>query len=279
MVQVLPYVQSPLEQLNPYIQQASSQIGAGLQNRAINKRTQSILSQLQNPELSQIQQATLASQLPKENADQYLAARKIQAYENASAQRNQAMQQAAAQKQQQEALAQEQEIASNRALSENIRKNLKYSGPWGKGFIRGTDQFAGREELDSAGIVYADKSWSSINKGTMTDAKQKLIMSKLAPNSNLTPEQNEARVNILDDMNKVTRNLSPEKAEKYIDKKVSQIDELDKKSNKLGSFAYEIGQEFERMPSASKAGAGTVGEDSSGNVYVSDGKRWIKRGK
>lgn len=279
MVQVFDKVQSPLEQLNPYIQQASSQIGGALQNRAMNKRTQSILSQLENPELSQIQQATLTSQLPKQHADQYLSARKIQAYENANAQKNQAAQQAAVQKQQKEQLAQEEEIASNRALSERIRDNIKYSGPWGGGFVRGTPEFSGREELDASGVIYADKSWSTINKGQMTDAKQKLILGKLAPNSELTPEQNQARVNVLDDMNKVTSNLSPEKAEKYIDKKVLQVEEIDKKSRKLGSFAYEIGQEFERMPSASKAGAGTVGEDSSGNVYVSDGKRWVKRAK
>lgn len=279
MVQVLPYIQSPLEQLNPYIQQATSGVGSALQNRAVNKRTQSILSQLENPELSQIQQATLTSQLPKEHADQYLSARKIQAYENANAEKNQAAQQAAQQKLQQAELEKEQEISSDKALSDNIRNNLKYSGPWSSGFVRGTPSFAGREELDASGIIYADKAWNKINKGTMTDAKQKLIVGKLSPNSNLTPEQNEARLKVLDDLSGVTQYLSAEKAEKYIDKKVEQVDELDKKSSKLGSFSYEIGQEFERMPSASKAGAGTIGEDGSGNTYVSDGKRWVKRAK
>src|SRR5690242_337200 len=47
MVQVLPYVQSPLEQLNPYIQQAA-QVGGGLARSYLSQRGDAtVLQQIQ----------------------------------------------------------------------------------------------------------------------------------------------------------------------------------------------------------------------------------------
>ena len=46
MVQILPYVQSPLEQLTPYINQAATDIAGGFKQRSAAKR----LEALMNPE-------------------------------------------------------------------------------------------------------------------------------------------------------------------------------------------------------------------------------------
>lgn len=52
MVQVLPYVQSPLERLTPYIAQAAGNIGQGIGQHYRNKTDQSILEQIQSGEIS-----------------------------------------------------------------------------------------------------------------------------------------------------------------------------------------------------------------------------------
>lgn len=71
MVQVLPYVPSPLEQLTPYISQAAGQIGSGIGQHYRNKADQSILQQIQGGQVSASDIPPLWAQLSPETRKTY----------------------------------------------------------------------------------------------------------------------------------------------------------------------------------------------------------------
>lgn len=56
MVQILPYIESPLQQLAPHIQQAAGALGTGLGQRAKQSSDASIMAQLENATPMQITQ-------------------------------------------------------------------------------------------------------------------------------------------------------------------------------------------------------------------------------
>lgn len=63
--------------------------------------------------------------------------------------------------------------------------------------VPGTEAFAARKQLDTQGLLFADKIYTHFNKGTVSDKKMDLIVKKLAPNSELTESENNARINSL----------------------------------------------------------------------------------
>lgn len=61
-----------------------------------------------------------------------------------------------------------------------------------------TQAYQDREQFDTEALWAVDKAFSSINKGTLTDAKIKNFFERLTPNSKLLQGQNNARINALE---------------------------------------------------------------------------------
>lgn len=274
-VQVLPYVQSALEQLNPYIQQAASGISGALQNRAVNKRTQSILSQLENPELSQIQQATLSAQLPPQEASNFLNARKIQATENAQNAKIQATQQAAQQKQQQDAIAKGEQAKKTEAIYGTALSLVNDIGKAGKlqHIINPGDLAAKKQKLESLRPYFEGILKEQVSSGQLSNSRFEFIIDSLFGKDKSYAENIGALQGLAENLG-----LDVAKDFEYNPQK-GFIEKTPDKPEENFTSSVEIGQSFDKLPNASKAGAGTIIQSKDGTLYESDGSGWKKKKK
>lgn len=238
MVQVFEKVQSPLEQLNPYIQNAAQSIGQGFKERATNKRTSSLLSQLENPELSQLQQASLAAQLPGEVGTNYLTSRKLQAQTQAAQEKAQALQQA----KQQEVLQREQKDQGLRQSFDRLDELIPYTGGTGLlgigsqsflGGFPGTEAFEKRKEFDTLGFWATDNVYTHFNPGVVSDIKFKSIREDFAPRSDLTERENRARISAMRLILSLPSDISKEKFDSVTNRLEKELNpsESNKKSD------------------------------------------------
>lgn len=232
MAQVLPYVQSPLEQLMPYIGQLGQgvrDIGTKIQT---NKKTENFNKTVNDPNATDIQIANAFSQLPKETKEfsgplytQAIKARGEQAKKSQELQ---------------------QTREGLKSSIDFLEEALPYTGArfgGGKALLRnvpGTEAFAKAKEFDSTGFWVTDNVYTHFNKGTVSDAKLELIKKDLSPRSDLFESENRARINSLKRIMALPADISKEKFDAIVDKEVKSVKgESPSGSKSLQSIWYE----------------------------------------
>ena len=230
MVQVLPYVPSPLEQLTPHLAQFGANIGEGLARRAVNKQDQAAFKEFE----------TADTDIAKFSALSKLSTERLKAVTPlySSFMKTQAKSQELAQKQAVES-AEKQE--AQRGISQGFERAdelIPYGGTGGKQAILGhipyTEASGKREELDSLGLWLADAVYTKFNKGTLAKVKWDDLKTKFALNSGLSDVENHARSNAMKTIMGLPSNISEDKFEQVVKKQEKEIAAIDKAEKQKG---------------------------------------------
>jgi hypothetical protein len=230
MVQVLPYVQTPLEQLTPYITQAAGHVGTAIRQHGINKSDQSILAQLQSQtqdgQVSPVNFYTQWGKLSEGARKKYepflqshLRTQEAQAKEEIKtrgALNKEEAEKKVLQKEIGTGLDRLEELSSKYVGNYNIKNKLLGELPF-------TETAEKREELDKLGIWEADRVYTHFNKGVLNQAKWNDVKNQFAPSTKNTHAQNKARINALREIIGLPPGISSAKLDKIIDKEVDKI--------------------------------------------------------
>lgn len=205
MVQVLPYIQTPLEQLTPHINQIAGGIGAGVGQHYRNKADTSILTQLQSGQVSPANYPTLWAKLSPEARKTYepflqSAIRQQEAGNKENLKR--------------ETADLEKEEKSNAVLgtAKEMRDLIEYTGstriPFTKSAGARTDSFVNREGLQkrnkfdtlaaSAASFFRDLD----TKGQLPQGLYEAVIKPRLPNSELSERENLGRIEGLEELAK-----------------------------------------------------------------------------
>ncbi len=223
MVQVLPYVQSPLEQLMPHINQAAGQIGQGFINRSANLSDQRILEGL-----AQNQNATPMDQIKAFSA---LSSGKQQTLSPLFTQFMQSQQKQAAGVAKKEEVKGEVVPSLDRLEELTKRSGGRFGFRPALGKLPFTPWNEERKELDTLGIWAADKVYTHFNKGVLNEAKWNDVKDKFAPKAELSDRENMARINAMRRIMNLPAGISSKKLDGVIDQEQRNItkSESDKK--------------------------------------------------
>lgn len=203
MVQVLPYVPSFGEKLAGVLGQAGGNIGEALVNKhyknQANEKDQEILKKFgSESNLTPMQQIqTFASLSP--DRQKSLSPLFSQLIKNQKGN-------ADLQNQNEEKQIERGSIDRLRELKHQTGKTFGAVTGFNKIFNRG--QLEDREEIDTTGLLLADKVFTKFNKGTISQAKLKLITEKLAINSGLNEREYEGRLKALERILNLPANAS-----------------------------------------------------------------------
>lgn len=228
MAQVLPYVQSPLEQLTPYIGQLGEgvrEIGTKIAN---NRKSENFNKIINDPNSSDIQIANAFSQLPKDIKES-----SGPLYTQALRNRGQAAQQAGK-------VNEGLNTQGFKSSASRLRELLPKTGSSVFVSFPGTQTYQDRAEFDKLGFLLADNVYTHFNKGALTDKKFDYVKNELAPQAGLLQGENEARISALERIAGLPPDIDPEKLDSIIDKEVKSVKKSGKNKPTLNElFPYE----------------------------------------
>lgn len=104
------------------------------------------------------------------------------------------------------------------------------AGTWG-GLNRKAVQT--RAYVDAEGFWLADQTYTHFNKGTMSEAKLEQVREKLAPNSSNSEREYIARLDAIQDIIGLPKDIPSEKLDKYIDQKVKEVQKVGEKEKNI----------------------------------------------
>lgn len=223
-IQVLPYIQSPLEQLSPHIQQAAGALGAGLGSHQRNKSDQSILASLQNASTSPIDYQTLWAKLSPKAREEYKPFLDSQLRMKEAENKEQLKQQTEQKKEKRETAAFHDSVRPQLNAVKDLAQ--KYSS---------SQTTADAEELNTSGFSVTDRIYTHVNKGVINKPKFEQMVNGLAPRAGLSADQNGRRVRSLERLAGLPEHTSPEKFDKELDKELKKSTASDKKESKSSS--------------------------------------------
>lgn len=265
MVQVLPYIETPLQQLAPHIQQGAQALGMGLGQYQRNKADAPILQQLQSGQLSPTQYQAAWAQLSP------TAQKKHEPF----LQSNLRMQESQAKEENKQRI---QHESKNRELVETgetfkgitgtLQKLKGYAGSTKnplylktfnaqKGGLNRTG-IQKRAQIDSESIALEGLLRDLNTKGTMSTQIYNSLLDKI-PTSQDSEREYQGKLDAFNDI-----------IEKHFLSKAPKSEGKQEAASE--SKQLEVGQSFDKLPSASDFPNATF---TKGNkTYKSDGKNW-----
>jgi len=215
MVQVLPYVPSFLERMAPQIKDTASGLVQGYQKYKNKKQDETILEQLKNKDVADIDYPTLWSKLSPEAREIREPFLKSALNINESGAKERSKSEAKSIADTKEKDLERQEL---KQVFDTLKNDIEYTGSiFGAksliGRIPGTEAFEKRKQFDALGFLAADKVFTHFNKGTVSKDKLAVIRDDLSPKANLTERENKARIKALETI----MGLPPETSESKLD--------------------------------------------------------------
>lgn len=223
MVQVLPYVQTPLEQLTPHINQAAQSIGQGVGGFFRNRSDQQILNSIQNGEISPASLPTIWGKLSPEARATYEPFLKTQLDLQQHQQKLEQTQAADIKKVEKEKEIAREELAPK---FDNLDKLIDDQ-------VLNVGNLEAQEALNAQGFWITDQVYTHFNKGVINKEKFKNMKDDLAPNANLRPAVNKARLKALKTISGLPEDISKEKFDKVLDQSIKKVKEVERHEDKV----------------------------------------------
>lgn len=265
MVQILPYIPTPLEQLTPHIAQAAGSIGSAYGQHQRNKADQTILQQIQN--IQSGQQGTSTIDLPVLWNKLSPATRKTYEPFLQSELRKQEAASRETDKRETGKLEKREKAESLLGTVKEMEDLIPYTGstdiPWSPSFLgnslnRGAVQK--RATFDELAASAASFFRDLETKGQLPLGLYEKVIEPRLPSSKLSERQNKGRLEGLTSLAKRYGGL-PEKEANH-----------ENESIKKSSQELSEGSAFEKLPSASEYPNAIFRKGDK--RYMSNGKNW-----
>lgn len=242
MVQVLPYIQSPLEQLQPYIQNFAQTIGHGLRQRGINRQNEGAMAAFQTAQTPMEQISAFSKFHP--DTQKNLSPLVTQLIKNSQSKKE-------------EQMISDEAIDSSLNTIENLLDTSSSVGLSANPMDYFSDQaLEDKGQWDTAKLNLIAALRDKVNKGVLTNQKFKFIIDSM-------PDFHSRKATSSGKLKELRKQLLPSE----------QSEGKMRKAENKSIPEFKIGQTFDKMPRAEDVPAGSVINDGN-KRYRSNGTIW-----